>query len=88
MVGSGGALGLGSSVVVPEVAAVVADILLSGATTTFAAAEVTMADDVVGKEVSYMDTDLHLFDGPTVIGGFSSKLDQSWHVDLPEADEQ
>lgn len=47
-----------------------------------------MADDVVGKEVSYMDTDLHLFDGPTVIGGFSSKLDQSWHVDLPEADEQ
>lgn len=77
MVGSGGALGLASSAAVPEVGAVV-DVLLSEDT----------AADAVGREVSYMDTDLHLFDGPTVIGGFSSKLDQSWHVDLPEADEQ
>ena len=39
---------------------------------------------------SYMDMDLHFFVGPTVIGRLvSSKLDQSWHVDLPaEADEQ
>ena len=37
---------------------------------------------------SYTDMDLHFFVGPTVIGGASSKLDQSWHVDLPEADEQ
>ena len=39
---------------------------------------------------SYTDMDLHFFVGPTVIGRLvSSKLDQSWHVDLPaEADEQ
>ena len=46
--------------------------------------------EVVAVDIteSYTDTDLHFFVGPTVIGGASSKLDQSWHVDLPEADEQ
>ena len=57
----------------------------------FVEAAVAMAE-VAAVDVtdSQTDTDLHFFVGPTVIGRLvSSKLDQSWHVDLPaEADEQ
>ena len=54
------------------------------------APEVALAAVPATPESQHTDMDLHFFVGPTVIGRLvSSKLDQSWHVDLPaEADEQ
>ena len=60
-------------------------VMAGSSTTVEATASVVVA---AAATASYIDTDLHFFEGPTVIGGASSKLDQSWHVEVPEAEEQ